>query len=521
VRTIVTVALTEVCAALPSAEHRGEDVLVTDAVHDSRAVRPGALFCAIVGATSDGHDHVPAAIEAGAVALLVERELDVDTPQVLVPSVRAATGPAAAVVHGHPSRELDLVGVTGTNGKTTVAYLLEGAFAAAALGTGVIGTVETRIHGAAVPGVRTTPEGTDLQRLLREMVTRGVDAVAMEVSSHGLSLHRVDGTRFRVAVYTNLSQDHLDFHPTMDDYLAAKARLFSADLAERAVVHLDGPWAQRLLEHVEVPVTTVGVADDADVRMSALRTSIDGGTCLLHGLTPEPVTIETGAPGRFNLDNAATAIVAAVTAGVPLDAAIAGVAACPGAPGRLERVERGQPFTVFVDYAHTPEAVTTVLDTLRAASDPRARLIIVLGCGGDRDTTKRAPMGAAAAAADLAVLTADNPRSEDPMAIIATMQQGADRAIAAGAPATLAPEPDRRAAIALALDAAGPGDVVVVAGKGHERTQTFADRTVPFDDVAVVEELLDGSAGDASVADRSPHDRSPHDRSPHDRSGTA
>jgi UDP-N-acetylmuramoyl-L-alanyl-D-glutamate--2,6-diaminopimelate ligase len=487
----VTVTLTEVCAALPSAQHRGPDVVVTDAVHDSRGVVPGALFCAIVGATSDGHDHAGAALEAGAVALLVERELDLDVPQVVVPSVRAATGPAAAVVHGHPSAELTLVGVTGTNGKTTVAYLLEGAFGAAGLGTGVLGTVETRIHGAAVPGLRTTPEGTDLQRLLREMVTRGVDAVAMEVSSHGLYLHRVDGARFRVAVYTNLSQDHLDFHPTMDDYLAAKARLFRAELAERAVVHLDGPWARRLLDHVEVPVITVGSADDADVRMSDMHTTIAGGTCRLHGLAPDPVTIRTAAPGRFNLDNAATAVVAAVTAGVPLDAAIAGVAACPGAPGRLQRVDRGQPFTVFVDYAHTPDAVTTVLETLRAAGDDDARLIIVLGCGGDRDTTKRAPMGAAAAAADLAVFTADNPRSEDPAAIIATMHAGAREAIDAGAPAAVELEPDRRAAIGLALRSARPGDVVVVAGKGHERTQTFADRTVPFDDVAVVEDLLE------------------------------
>ncbi len=491
----MTVALTEVCAALPSARHRGPDVTVTDAVHDSRSAGPGSLFCAIVGATSDGHDHAAAARDAGAVALLVERELDLDLPQVVVPSVRAATGPAAAVVHGHPSAELTLVGVTGTNGKTTVAYLLEGAFGAAGLGTGVLGTVETRIHGSAVPGVRTTPEGTDLQRLLREMVTRGVDAVAMEVSSHGLHLRRVDGARFRVAVYTNLSQDHLDFHPTMDDYLAAKARLFRSELAERAVVHLDGPWAHRLLDHVEVPVVTVGASADADVRMTDLRTTIAGGTCHLHGIAAEPVAIRTAAPGRFNLDNAATAIVAAVTAGVPLDAAIAGVAACPGAPGRLQRVDRGQPFSVFVDYAHTPDAVTTVLETLRAAGDEDARLIIVLGCGGDRDTTKRGPMGAAAAAADLAVFTADNPRSEDPATIIAAMDVGARAAIDAGAPATVVHEPDRRTAIALALDAARAGDVVVVAGKGHEKTQTFAERTVPFDDVAVVEALLRGHDG--------------------------
>jgi UDP-N-acetylmuramoyl-L-alanyl-D-glutamate--2,6-diaminopimelate ligase len=484
----VTATLSDVAAGLRRAERHGPDVELVDATHDSRQIAPGWLFCAIRGNTVDGHDHAAAAVEAGAAALLVERWLDLPVPQVRVPSVRAAAGPAAATVHGRPSDELTVVGITGTNGKTTTAYLLEGAFAAAALGTGVIGTIETRIHGDRQPGVRTTPEGPDLQRLLRGMRTRGVDAVAMEVSSHGLDLRRVDGTHFSVAVYTNLSQDHLDWHGSMAAYLAAKARLFTTSFAEQGVVHLDGPWAQELLAQVEIPVTTLGREGDADVRIVDEVLAVDGSEARLVGDGLD-VVVRTVLPGRFNLTNAATALVAAVKAGVDPEAAAAGIAACPGAPGRLERVDEGQPFTVVVDYAHTPDAVTQVLDTLRASIGP-GRLHVVLGCGGDRDRDKRGPMGAAAAAADHAVLTSDNPRSEDPADILATVEQGARAAVEAGAPATLTVEPDRREAIRLALAAAAPGDVVLLAGKGHETGQEFADHTVPFDDREVARELL-------------------------------
>jgi UDP-N-acetylmuramoyl-L-alanyl-D-glutamate--2,6-diaminopimelate ligase len=487
----VTATLSDVAAGLRRAERHGPDVDLVDATHDSRQVGPGWLFCAIRGNTTDGHDHARQAVEAGASALLVERWLDLPVPQVRVPSVRAAAGPAAAVVHGRPSDELTVVGITGTNGKTTTAYLLEGAFGAAAVGTGVIGTIETRIHGDTQPGVRTTPEGPDLQRLLRRMRTRGVDAVAMEVSSHGLDLRRVDGTHFAVAVYTNLSQDHLDWHGSMEAYLAAKARLFTPAFADRGVVHLDGPWAQRLLTQVEIPVITLGRDDagDADVRLVDERLGVGGSEGRLVGDGLD-VPVRTVLPGRFNLTNAATAVLAAITAGIDPAAAAAGVAACPGAPGRFERVDVGQPFVVLVDYAHTPDAVTQVVDTLRASLEPGKRLHIVLGCGGDRDRDKRGPMGAAAAGADHAVLTSDNPRSEDPQAILDAMEVGARATIEAGAAATLSVDPDRRSAIRLALADARPGDVVLVAGKGHETGQEFADHTVPFDDRKVSRELL-------------------------------
>ena len=506
----MTATLSEVVAALPGARPVTpvEPVVLTDATHDSRQVQPGWLFCAVVGTRADGHDHAPQAVAQGAAALLVERPLDLEVPQVLVPDVRAAMGPAAAIVHRRPSRELIVVGTTGTNGKTTVSTLLEGAFAAHGVGVGLVGTIETRIHGEAIPGVRTTPEGTDLQRLLRHCHDRGVDAVAMEVSSHGLDLRRVDGTRFAVAVYTNLSQDHLDWHGTMEAYLAAKARLFTPELAERGVVFLDGPWAQTLLERCRIPVLTVGLApgpapdpvasapvDDGSpprptVTLERVSSDTTGSRGRLHGLTEAPLEIATVLPGGFNLVNAALAVVAAVEAGVPAATAAAGVAAASGPSGRLERVPTPSGPAVFVDYAHTPDAVTTVLDTLRATLSGDGRLLVVLGCGGERDRHKRGPMGAAAAGADLAVLTSDNPRSEDPEAILAAMVAGARDAVAAGAPAELHVEVDRHAAIGHALSAARPGDVVLIAGKGHERVQEFADHTVPFDDRVVAANWL-------------------------------
>ncbi|MEX1177559.1 MAG: UDP-N-acetylmuramoyl-L-alanyl-D-glutamate--2,6-diaminopimelate ligase [Nitriliruptor sp.] len=485
--------LTDVADELPDAQFRGDDVVVRDATHDSRQAGADSLFCCIVGASTDGHDHAAAAVERGAVALLVERWLDLPVPQVRVPAVRAAAGPASAVVHGHPSAELTVIGVTGTNGKTTTTALLEGAAAAAGTGTGVIGTVATRIHGQAVPGVRTTPEGPDLQRLLRTMHDRGVDTVAMEVSSHGLDLHRVDGTRFAVALFTNLSHDHLDFHGSMEAYLAAKARLFTPALAERGVIHLDGPWGRRLRDLASIPITTFGVDEDADHRVTAVTTDVHGGRAIVVGPDGRELEVRTGLLGSFNVMNAVGAVLAAQAAGVPTIAAVAGVAAATGPPGRVERVEVGQPFTVLVDYAHTPDALIALIAAVDGVRAPGNRIIVVIGCGGDRDRDKRPAMGAAAAGADVAVLTSDNPRSEDPTAILAAVETGAREAIADGAAAELLVEPDRRRAIAAALDRASAGDVVLVAGKGHETGQELADRTLPFDDREVVRELLAGS----------------------------
>ncbi len=487
----MTATLSDVAAALHRAERHGRDVEVIDATHDSRQVASGWLFCAIPGARHDGHDHAESAVEAGAAALLVERWLDLAVPQIRVPSVRAATGPAAAVIHGRASDRLAVVGITGTNGKTTIAYLLEAAAAASARGTGVIGTVEARIHGERQEGLRTTPEGTDLQRLLRHMDDRGVDVVAMEVSSHGLDLRRVDGTRFAVGVFTNLSQDHLDWHGSMEAYFTAKARLFTPEFTRHGVVVIDDAWGRRLADQATVPVTTVGRDAAADVQIVAEELDVRGGLARLRWGDDE-VEVTTQMPGDFNLANAVVAVVAATAVGLPRDAAITGVAACPGAPGRLERVQAASKIEVLVDYAHSPDAVSSVLRSLRTSLDPQGRLILVLGAGGDRDRGKRAAMGAAATLADVAVLTSDNPRSEDPQAILDALATGAK---ATDASSEVVLELDRRQAIHRAIERATPGDVVLIAGKGHETTQELADRVVPFDDRAVAAEALEAIGG--------------------------
>jgi UDP-N-acetylmuramoyl-L-alanyl-D-glutamate--2,6-diaminopimelate ligase len=419
----VTVALSTLTAGLRRAERHGPDVDVVDATHDSRQVEPGWLFCAVVGTTTDGHDHAAQAVEQGASALVVERWLDLDVPQVKVPSVRAVLGHVAAAVHDHPSRDLSVVGITGTNGKTTVAYLVEAAAAAHGVGTGVIGTVETRIHGIAQPGVRTTPEGTDLQRLLRRMHDRGVDTVAMEVSSHGLDLRRVDGTRFACIGFTNFSQDHLDWHGSMEAYFAAKARLATPEFTDQAVVCTNDDGGRRFAEEAAangLAVVTVADAEvdpDADHVIEERALDLDGGRARVRGPDGER-EVRTRLVADFNLTNAVVAEVLARRAGIDAEAARAGIAACDGVPGRLERVDTPDDVTVLVDYAHTPDAIVHLLRSLRSLLPPGQRIHLVLGCGGDRDRGKRPLMGAAAMAADVAVLTSDNPRSEDPEAIL-------------------------------------------------------------------------------------------------------
>lgn len=440
---------------------------VTATAHDSRAVGPGTLFCCIPGERADGHDFAPAAVAAGAVALLGERALPLDVPQVLVPDARAATGPFAAEVAGHPSRRLRVVGVTGTNGKTTTTHLLRSVLEAAGWPTGVIGTLS---------GVRTTPEAPDLQGTLAAMADDGLAAVAMEVSSHALALHRVDGTRFAVAAFTNLSRDHLDFHATMEDYFQAKARLFEPAFSGAAVVNLDDPHGRLLRDAAAVPTTGYSMADASDLEL--------GPTSSAFTWRGQRVRLPLG--GRFNVSNALAAATAAALLGADPATVAAGLAAAGPVPGRFEAVDAGQRFTVLVDYAHTPDGIEQVLAAARELAPAPARVVVLIGAGGDRDPSKRPAMGAAAAAgADLVVLTSDNPRSEDPGAIIADVRRGVPET------APLVVEPDRRQAIAAAVAAAGPGDVVVLAGKGHETTQTTGDRVVPFDDRVVAREELE------------------------------
>jgi UDP-N-acetylmuramoyl-L-alanyl-D-glutamate--2,6-diaminopimelate ligase len=461
---------------------------VASVTHDSRRVEPGGLFCCVPGSTADGHDHAPAAVAAGAVALLVERFLDLPVAQVRVPSVRAAMAPVAAACFGHPSRRLRVLGVTGTNGKTTTTYLLEAIAGAGGFASGVIGTVEARIAGAPVGGERTTPEAPDLQALLHRMAEAGVEVAAIEVSSHALALHRADATWFAAACFTNLSQDHLDFHPTLEDYFAAKASLFDPARVASAALNLDDPHGLELARRVAatgVPVTGFGIeAPEAAVRAEGL--AIEPGGNRFRLVTPWGTgPVASPLVGRFNAANALAAAATALAAGLPFQAVVKGLSTRVVVPGRMERVDAGQPFPVLVDYAHTPDGLDQVLRAGRQLAG-RGRLVVVFGAGGDRDRGKRPAMGKVAAAlADVVCVTSDNPRSEDPAAIAEEVAAGV---FEAGGDAAVVL--DRRAAIRFALGHAGEGDVVVIAGKGHEPGQTARGITVPFDDRAVAAEEL-------------------------------
>jgi UDP-N-acetylmuramoyl-L-alanyl-D-glutamate--2,6-diaminopimelate ligase len=486
------VLLHDLLDGLDVLEVRGPaDVDVEAVVSDSRSSRPGALFACIAGTVTDGHLHAPAAVEAGAVALLVERFVDVDVAQVQVASVRAAVGPVASRVLGEPSRALRALGVTGTNGKTTTTYLLDAIARAAGDATGLIGTVETRVGDVATVPEHTTPEAADLQALFARMRDAGVGTVAMEVSSHALDQHRVDGTWFTAACFTNLSHDHLDYHGSFDAYFEAKARLFTPAFTDRAAVNVDDERGALLAERARnagLRVMTYS-ARHGDVHATDVTLGRDGSR--LSVVLPDggrlPVT--TSLVGPFNVENVVAATTTALLAGFDVDAVVRGLAAHAPVPGRMERVDAGQGFTVLVDYAHTPDALDRVLLASRALTGPGGRVIAVYGCGGDRDRAKRPVMGAVVArAADVAFLTSDNPRSEDPAAIAADVLAG----IAGGRKPVV--ELDRRAAIHAAVREAHAGDVVVVAGKGHERGQTAAGVTRPFDDREVAREALEAVA---------------------------
>ena len=457
-------------------------VRLTGCTLDSRAVQPGDLYAALPGARAHGADFAGQAAAAGAAAVLTDeagagRCAAYGIPVLVAADPRGVLGQCARWVYGEPSKELLVLGVTGTNGKTTTAFLLEAGLRAGGHATGLLGTVLTRIGEEVVPSVRTTPEAPDLQALMAVMRERGTTAVAMEVSSHALSLGRVDGVVFDVAVFTNLSQDHLDFHASMEEYEAAKASLFTPERARQAVINCEDPAGRRIARGTTIPRQTYGEDGDWQAREVDLRP--DGSRFRLVGPDVDvPAAVQL--PGAFNVSNALGALSALVTAGVPVEHAVRGVAELPGVPGRMERVDAGQPYLAVVDYAHSPDAVERLLDAVRAVT--AGRVIGVLGCGGDRDRGKRPAMGRALAqGCDVAILTSDNPRSEDPHAILAEM--------AAGAPEALR-EVDRRAAIALAASLAQPGDAVVVAGKGHETGQEAGGVVTPFDDRQVLREVM-------------------------------
>ncbi|MGI8441301.1 MAG: UDP-N-acetylmuramoyl-L-alanyl-D-glutamate--2,6-diaminopimelate ligase [Thermoleophilaceae bacterium] len=457
----------------------GPEVEVRDLAYSSRSVAPGALFFCVRGFSADGHRFAPDAVERGAVALVCERPLGLGVPEVIVPDARAAMGPAAARFFGDPTSELGVVGITGTNGKTTTAYLVRAVLEAAGTPTGLLGTVASVVGGREEPVERTTPEAIDLQRLLGRMRDAGDRTCAMEVSSHALELGRAEGIRFAARVFTNLTQDHLDFHPTMEDYYRAKRRLFDGPGA--SVVNADDPYGRRLAGELEGAATTFAIEAEADIR--AREVAFDTAGAAFRCETPEgEVEIAMGLPGLFNVRNALAAVGAARALGLDLEAIARGLASARRVPGRFEPVDEGQDFAVLVDYAHTPDSLENVLRAARPIT--AGRLHVVFGAGGDRDRGKRPLMGAVATElADRVIVTSDNPRSEDPESIVEEILAGAGRATQR--------ELDRRAAILMAVESAEPGDVVVVAGKGHEQGQELAGgRKEPFDDVVVVRESL-------------------------------
>jgi len=483
------------------------DAAVTGVTYDSAAVMPGDLYAALPGTHTHGARFADRAVAAGAVGVLTDEagQSIVDAagrlgaPLLVVGDPRADLGGVASWIYGEPSKQLRVLGVTGTNGKTTTSYLLDAGLRAAGEKTGLVGTIETRIGEWVVPSARTTPEAPDLQALLAVMVERGVGSVSMEVSSHALALHRVDGTAFEVVAFSNLSQDHLDFHADLDDYFNAKARLFTPQFARVGVVNVDDAHGRRLLGIAQIPLTTVSATTrDATWWLSDLSHNAGNGTeFVVHG--PDvvvPVSIRL--PGSFNIANALLAFVTLVIGGIDPQAAARGIAGVAVVPGRMEAISVSQPFTALVDYAHTPDAVETLLTTLRPTTT--GRLIVVLGCGGDRDRAKRPLMGAAAARlADVAVLTSDNPRSEDPYTILAAMLDGA-MGVAAEQRGEVIVELDRKTAIQVAVSQARAGDVVVVAGKGHEQGQEVGGVVYPFDDRIVLRAELAGLTNGAGAS---------------------
>jgi UDP-N-acetylmuramoyl-L-alanyl-D-glutamate--2,6-diaminopimelate ligase len=450
---------------------------VTDLAYDVREADSGSLYFCIRGSRADGHDFAPEAVANGAVALVVERPLELPVPQLVVEEARRAMPLAADEFFGRPTEQLEVAGVTGTNGKTTTAFLLYAILAAAGRRPGLLGTIESRVGGERRPAIRTTPEAIDLQRTFREMLEAGDRSAAVEATSHGSELGRLDRVRFSALVFTNLTQDHLDFHGTLERYFDAKRRLFT-EARPPAAVNVGDEHGRRLAEELRGhnELLTFGLVDDAELRPEELELG-PGGAHLRAG----GIELETRLRGRFNVANVLGAVAAARLLGIDDDAIAYGVRELRGVPGRFEAVDEGQPFVVLVDYAHTPDSLENVLRTARDLA--QNRVICVFGCGGDRDRGKRPLMGRIATElADLAIVTSDNPRSEEPEAIIAEILEGT------GSEAEV--EPDRRKAIARAVAEAGEGDVVVIAGKGHEQGQQFADRTIPFDDREVAREAL-------------------------------
>jgi UDP-N-acetylmuramoyl-L-alanyl-D-glutamate--2,6-diaminopimelate ligase len=454
--------------------------------YDSRQLKRGELFVCIRGEKTDGHLYIPQAVEKGAAALVTEEHVEVDIPYILVENAREAAGLLADAFYDHPTQKLRLIGVTGTNGKTTTTYLIEAILQVAGKKVGLTGTNRTRIGGENYPVERTTPEGIDLQRMAFQMVQAGDEYLVMEASSHALALHRLAGCEFDVAVFTNLTRDHLDFHRTEAEYLEAKTKLFTGLKTDEtirktkqnklAIINLDDPAALSIISRTHVPVLTYGLNPDADLRADEIDIHSKGVDYTLFSKKGRR-RVSLKITGLFNVYNSLASMGAALAEEIPLDTVISALEAFGGVPGRFQLVEGGQPFAVIVDYAHTPDGLENILKAARAIS--KRRVITVFGCGGDRDRTKRPIMGEIAGRySDITIITSDNPRSEDPETIIDEIEAGIQPVTA-----DYMKIPDRRKAIVHAIREADPDDVVIIAGKGHETYQQIKDETIHFDDM--------------------------------------
>jgi UDP-N-acetylmuramoyl-L-alanyl-D-glutamate--2,6-diaminopimelate ligase len=468
-----------------SAAARSGDPAIHGVTSDSAAVRPGWLFCAVRGAEHDGHDFIDEAVGRGAAAVLVERWMPRDVPQLKVGFTRPLVGIAAAHVLGEPSTALRLAAVTGTNGKTTTTHLAWSALRGGHRRAGVIGTLGTRYGRVVVPGSMTTPPAWALQHTLADMVTAGMDFAVMEASSQGLDQDRLAGTRVEVATWLNLTPEHLDYHGTLEQYYSSKARLFDPALAARGLICIDDAWGRRLAAQARIPVTTFGTSADADVTIELLGTDCTATSVRLHGPDGD-VVLAAPVAGRVNLTNIAAAYLIARALDVPRVEAVAGIAAAEPLPGRTQQLQLGQPFFVIVDYAHTPDALGALIELARSLTYSGGRVRLVLGCRGGKDRFKRPEMGRIAAIADAPVFTSDSPGREDPDEIVAQMLVGTIGA----AHDHIRVERDRRGAIEQAIESAGPGDVVLISGRGHEATRVVGGAAEHFDDAAVARDAL-------------------------------
>ncbi|MDU4959744.1 MAG: UDP-N-acetylmuramoyl-L-alanyl-D-glutamate--2,6-diaminopimelate ligase [Sporomusaceae bacterium] len=489
--------LPDLLTILDSFTIRGnQSIQIEHIAYDSRKVLPGSLFICLGGSHVDGHDFAAAAVEKGAVAVLAEREicLPQQAALILVADTRAAMQQIVPRFFDYPSRSLRMIGITGTNGKTTTSYLIRSILRAAGYKVGLIGTIQTMIEEQVLPVKNTTPDVLDLQETLQQMVAAGLDYAVMEVSSHALALGRVAGCEFDVGVFSNLTQDHLDFHKTLDQYAAAKAKLF--ELLSRpgqnkpgktAVINLDDAAAGVMISHAACPVISYAINDaTAAIKASDIRITAKGASFEVGGSFGRQ-RLSLKLTGDFNVYNAMAAIGAAIAENVSLSTIVAALENADSVPGRFELVDAGQPFSVVVDYAHTPDGLENVLQTARRFTT--GRVIVVFGCGGDRDRSKRPIMGSLAAQyGEVVIATSDNPRSEDPAAILQEVEAGIKAALRPGGVYQVIV--DRREAIARALHLAQPEDVVLIAGKGHETYQILKDETIDFDDREVVRQCI-------------------------------